>query len=433
MNNQLRFRLSFLTFLAFTTLFSSPVFAAKGGKPPPVLPIVMTEVLVRDSDGKAELDCLSPSKTPNEIIEIRGVNFPDWSTEGVDPVVMLGDYIDPLVICGLSADTILAICPTFVRPPLGFGRYECDRDGDFLLSVYTVGGEGNYDLTIGAVGPEGPAGPQGPPGPAGSDGATGPAGPPGPDSNAEVIAELCMLYQLTGTTPPPLCFNCGNGILEPLEQCDDGNTDVGDGCNDICQVEECGNGNLDFGEECDDGNLNDRDGCSNSCELVYKTVFLTSQAHAGDLGGLAGADSACQLSADSESLGGTYKAWLSDSTTSVAERFSQGGIYKLVDGTPVASSWDDLTDGLLGHAINMDETGATVSGQFPPTGVWTNTDPQGNIIANGSYSNSCQDWSTNNSYYHGFIGGWTYSNHAWTNPNYNVQCSAYQRLYCFEQ
>ncbi|CAK70960.1 unnamed protein product (macronuclear) [Paramecium tetraurelia] len=32
---------------------------------------------------------------------------------------------------------------------------------------------------------------------------------------------------------------CGNGLLvESLEQCDDGNTDDGDGCNSVCQVEE---------------------------------------------------------------------------------------------------------------------------------------------------------------------------------------------------
>jgi len=34
-------------------------------------------------------------------------------------------------------------------------------------------------------------------------------------------------------TPPP----CGDGLIEPPEQCDDGNTVNGDGCSSNCQVE----------------------------------------------------------------------------------------------------------------------------------------------------------------------------------------------------
>jgi cysteine-rich repeat protein len=33
------------------------------------------------------------------------------------------------------------------------------------------------------------------------------------------------------------CSTCGNGILEPGEQCDDGNTMSGDGCSSTCQIE----------------------------------------------------------------------------------------------------------------------------------------------------------------------------------------------------
>ena len=41
--------------------------------------------------------------------------------------------------------------------------------------------------------------------------------------------------------------NCGNGLLEPSkgEICDDGNTKVGDGCDDFCKAE--------FGWVCPDG------------------------------------------------------------------------------------------------------------------------------------------------------------------------------------
>ncbi len=59
---------------------------------------------------------------------------------------------------------------------------------------------------------------------------------------------------------------CGDGILDPQEGCDDGNTDPGDGCDENCIVEECGNGVLQAGEECDDGNANNNDDCLDTCE-----------------------------------------------------------------------------------------------------------------------------------------------------------------------
>jgi fibro-slime domain-containing protein len=78
--------------------------------------------------------------------------------------------------------------------------------------------------------------------------------------------------------------NCGDGIIERNESCDDGNTDSGDGCSRICQVEsnwicteqgkpcenlaKCGNGILTSDETCDDGNTDDGDGCSKDCKTV---------------------------------------------------------------------------------------------------------------------------------------------------------------------
>lgn len=45
-------------------------------------------------------------------------------------------------------------------------------------------------------------------------------------------------------------YGCGNGQLEPGEQCDDGNLDNADGCTVACKT-TCGNGALDPGEQCD--------------------------------------------------------------------------------------------------------------------------------------------------------------------------------------
>jgi cysteine-rich repeat protein len=63
---------------------------------------------------------------------------------------------------------------------------------------------------------------------------------------------------------------CGNGELEPPEQCDDGNLDAGDGCDAFCAAEYapvCGDGVVDFGESCDDGNTMCMDGCDERCRI----------------------------------------------------------------------------------------------------------------------------------------------------------------------
>jgi fibro-slime domain-containing protein len=91
--------------------------------------------------------------------------------------------------------------------------------------------------------------------------------------------------------PPKNCMlvpsgpACGDGVVnQPSEQCDDGNTVPGDGCNGICQIEPgytcppkggpctsdyvCGNGIVDPGEVCDDGDTTGMNGCSSDCLTV---------------------------------------------------------------------------------------------------------------------------------------------------------------------
>ncbi len=59
---------------------------------------------------------------------------------------------------------------------------------------------------------------------------------------------------------------CGNSILDLGEQCDDGNTADGDGCDSNCTPTACGNAIVTIGEACDDGNAVDGDGCSATCQ-----------------------------------------------------------------------------------------------------------------------------------------------------------------------
>ncbi|MFH1766506.1 MAG: Ig-like domain-containing protein [Patescibacteria group bacterium] len=73
--------------------------------------------------------------------------------------------------------------------------------------------------------------------------------------------------------------SCGNGQLEPGEQCDDGNDDTNDTCTNECSANVCGDGYLNFGvEDCDEGNDNGElcsaaygsscSYCSESCRLI---------------------------------------------------------------------------------------------------------------------------------------------------------------------
>ena len=59
---------------------------------------------------------------------------------------------------------------------------------------------------------------------------------------------------------------CGDGLLDPMESCDDGNNVSGDGCSATCRYEaRCGDGHVDPGEVCDDGNNRSGDGCRSDC------------------------------------------------------------------------------------------------------------------------------------------------------------------------
>ncbi|MCY1022177.1 DUF4215 domain-containing protein [Pyxidicoccus sp. MSG2] len=63
--------------------------------------------------------------------------------------------------------------------------------------------------------------------------------------------------------------DCGDGIIQTGESCDDGNIIDGDGCSRNCEsAEACGNGIMDVAanELCDDGDTEGGDGCSADCK-----------------------------------------------------------------------------------------------------------------------------------------------------------------------
>src|SRR5690606_37770616 len=114
-------------------------------------------------------------------------------------------------------------------------------------------------------------------------------------------------------------------------------------------------------EECDDGNLNMLDGCSPQCTWEARLVFATSTMYTGNLGGLAGADAICNARAQAAGLPGTYMAWISASGQTPASRMLHSSVpYLPTDGNLVALDWADLVDGSLSFAIaRTDFGGAT--------------------------------------------------------------------------
>jgi hypothetical protein len=154
-------------------------------------------------------------------------------------------------------------------------------------------------------------------------------------------------------------------------------------------------------------------------------VFVTENPYGGSIGGLTGADTICQQTAEARSLSGTYKAWLSDSTDSPSTRFVRStGPYLLLDGTKIAGSWTGLTDGSLRVPINITEIESTVANsEF----VWTHTLADGTAAPSDDH---CGNWKA--AAVNGGRGSHASADAGWTASGSSA-CNTGQHLYCFQQ
>ena len=138
---------------------------------------------------------------------------------------------------------------------------------------------------------------------------------------------------------------------------------------------------------------------------------------------------------DDAGLPGTYKAWLSSSTTSVRDRFDRDyddAPFVRTDGARVANDWADLTDGTLLAAIDKDEFGHT--GEGITDRVWTNTNIYGNKKEG---SNDCNGWTSSDLDFVSKIGNVLATDAKWTDRRDSALglygCRILFRLYCFQQ
>lgn len=154
-------------------------------------------------------------------------------------------------------------------------------------------------------------------------------------------------------------------------------------------------------------------------------VFVTSADYNGNLGGIGGGDSKCSSVASHVGLPGTWTAWLSGDEVDHARGRIQDGEYQLLDGTVVATSLDELTDGLLDHPINIDENGSLLDG----VPVFTGTNLNG-FLEGDTCSSDSGSWKRQESDIIGQVGDSSRVDGGWTSVDASG-CPGPAHLYCF--
>jgi hypothetical protein len=170
--------------------------------------------------------------------------------------------------------------------------------------------------------------------------------------------------------------------------------------------------------------------CVGGVCTAAQRVFVSTGTYSGNLGGAAGANAKCQSLATAANLGGTWMAWVSDSNGSPNRSFMKATIaYRLLDGTEVATNWTALSSGTLSHAIDVDQSLASLAGATGSAALtWTSTATGGM-----SMGDSCTQFTSAASSGTGQVGSCTSTGATWTNASTTEACSAAHHLYCFEQ
>lgn len=193
---------------------------------------------------------------------------------------------------------------------------------------------------------------------------------------------------------------CGDGFVQAVlgEVCDDGaaNVDVPsyDQCSTLCaRGPHCGDGviQVEAGEECEPSpNPGEMSNCAAMCRHAPRLVFLTSESFTGNLGGLAGADKRCNELAVASLLGGSFRAWLLVDGQTLAARFPE------FSGVPTAWNFTSMGNELLAKSfqqlVSQGPAGPlayTEQGDNAPKRyVWTNITATG-LAAGGD----CGQWT----------------------------------------
>jgi hypothetical protein len=155
-----------------------------------------------------------------------------------------------------------------------------------------------------------------------------------------------------------------------------------------------------------------------------KLVFVTSTTYSGALGSLAAADLHCLSSARAAGLTGTYRAWLSDGTSSAAARITGEGPWTTTGGEVAFASKSDL--GVAPAADLLSEDGADVLGPGA-SGPWTGTSADGTPTGQ-----DCDGWTNASADVGGTLGSAKKDDPQWGGGGVTLRCNAKAPLICFE-
>lgn len=160
--------------------------------------------------------------------------------------------------------------------------------------------------------------------------------------------------------------------------------------------------------------------------LTHHTAFVTSSTVNGNMGGLAGADSFCASQAASgsvtSSLGGTWRAILSDNSNSASSRLNLSNIpIKNTNGDTVVSLSSELWGGSLLNTIRYNQNGGVLH-----TTIYSGTTSTGAID-----TATCNGWTSSSSFDVGDQGSSSGGGATWIDETFNIgDCSDPLSIYC---
>jgi hypothetical protein len=193
---------------------------------------------------------------------------------------------------------------------------------------------------------------------------------------------------------PSMCSTCGNGIVEYGEECDDGNTNQSDGCNNLCRASTCGDGIIQpavteltfsyLGRTCGD-DPGDVFFILNGVEVARSPIHATCECQPGIIT-LTVPDATVQplLRKDPIVVEMHY----------VGEMAWGGYTYKDAGGVYRSQSIDDTNGGQDWESQNPDLCIATASREYIGIGIYgyfsgVEECDDGNAVDNDACSNSC--------------------------------------------
>jgi hypothetical protein len=156
---------------------------------------------------------------------------------------------------------------------------------------------------------------------------------------------------------------------------------------------------------------------------THKRVFVTDETFRGDLGGIEGADAKCTTAAAGASIGGTWKAWISDSSHDAVDRIAQVGPWVTLQGEAAFPTKESI--GLV-HSLPVIGTPHGYSPKPGESGLsfWSASDPRGMYT-----QTSCNEWASDNGSYN---AGYSYFGEDGLASGGEI-CSERLNLLCLEQ